>query len=175
MVGSRDQFGELIAKRIQVSCRLLRLPGRRQCLFRAQVDVVDRVAYLPHGGGLLIGRGENLLGGDCCIADGPAERFDGQVSFADRDFKLVAVPKAKRAEFFGLATPLKIKGEFDDFRISMKGGALTLGSTAVKFVISPVTTPFKRLFQKDLPEDGADICSLPIGPRTQQLQTLPGC
>ena len=100
---------------------------------------------------------------------------EGQVSFADRDFKLVAVPKAKRAEFFGLATPLKIKGEFDDFRVSMKGGVLTLGSTAVKFAISPVTTPFKRLFQKDLPEDGADICSLPIGPHTQQLQPLPGC
>ena len=100
---------------------------------------------------------------------------EGQVSFADRDFKLVAEPKAKRAEFFGLATPLKIKGEFDDFRVSMKGGALTLGSTAVKFVISPVTTPFKRLFQKDLPVDGADICGLPIGPRTQQLQPLPGC
>ena len=100
---------------------------------------------------------------------------EGQLSFADRDFKLVAVPKAKRAEFFGLATPLKIKGEFEDFRVSMKGGALTLGSTAVKFVISPVTTPFKRLFQKDLPEGGADICGLPIGPRTQQLQPLPGC
>ena len=100
---------------------------------------------------------------------------EGQVSFADRDFKLVAVPKAKRAEFFGLATPLKIKGEFEDFRVSMKGGALTLGSTAVKFVISPVTTPFKRLFQKDLPEDGTDICGLPIGPRTQQLQPLRGC
>lgn len=100
---------------------------------------------------------------------------EGQVSFADRDFKLVAKPRAKRAEFFGLATPLKIKGEFDDFRISMKGGALTLGSTAVKFAISPVTTPFKRLFQKDLPEDGADICLLPIGPHTQPLQPLPGC
>ena len=100
---------------------------------------------------------------------------EGQLSFADRDFKLVAEPKAKRAEFFGLATPLKIKGEFDDFRVSMKGGALSLGSTAVKFVISPVTTPFKRLFQKDLPVDGADICGLPIGPRTQQLQPLPGC
>ena len=100
---------------------------------------------------------------------------EGQLSFADRDFKLVAEPKAKRAEFFGLATPLKIKGEFDDFRVSMKGGAFTLGSTAVKFVISPVTTPFKRLFQKDLPVDGADICGLPIGPRTQQLQPLPGC
>ena len=90
-------------------------------------------------------------------------------------FKLVAEPKAKRAEFFGLATPLKIKGKFDDFRISMKGGALTLGRTAVRFAISPVTTPLKRLFQKDLPGDGADICLLPIGPHTEPLQPLPGC
>ncbi|MEP6390798.1 MAG: AsmA family protein [Halioglobus sp.] len=99
----------------------------------------------------------------------------GKVSFADGSFNLVATPKAKKAEFFGLATPLKVKGEFDDFRVSMKGGALTLGTTAVSFAISPVTTPFKRLFQKELPKDGNDVCSLPIGPRTQELEPTPGC
>jgi len=99
----------------------------------------------------------------------------GKVSFAAGNFNLVATPKAKRAEFFGLATPLKVKGEFDDFRVSMKGGALTLGATAVNFAISPVTTPFKRLFQGKLPADGADICSLPIGARTQELEPVPGC
>ncbi|MEP4485094.1 MAG: AsmA family protein [Halioglobus sp.] len=99
----------------------------------------------------------------------------GKVSFAAGNFNLVATPKAKKAEFFGLATPLKVKGEFDDFRVSMKGGALTLGTTAVSFAISPVTTPFKRLFQKELPQDGADVCSLPIGPRTQELEPTPGC
>ncbi len=100
---------------------------------------------------------------------------EGKVSFADNDFELLAVPRAKRAEFFGLGTPLKVKGNFEDFRIGMKGGVLTLATTAVNFVISPVTTPIKRLFQRDLPEDGGDICSLPIGPRTQPLRPLPGC
>jgi hypothetical protein len=100
---------------------------------------------------------------------------EGEVSFASGRFNLVAAPRAKRAEFFGLAPPLKVTGDFDDFRVSMKGGALTLGTTAVNFVISPVTTPFKRLFQKDLPKDGSDICHLPIGPRKQALESLPGC
>lgn len=100
---------------------------------------------------------------------------EGNVSFADEKFKLVAVPKAKRAEFFSLATPLAVRGEFDDFRIGMKAGVLTLGTTAVNFVISPITTPFKRLFRADLPQDGADICPLPIGPREKKLDSLPGC
>ena len=99
----------------------------------------------------------------------------GKVSFAAGNFNMVATPRAKKAEFFGLGTPLKVKGEFDDFRVSMKGGALTLGTTAVTFVISPVTTPLKRIFQRELPRDGADICGLPIGPRTQELESLPGC
>ena len=100
---------------------------------------------------------------------------EGQVNCAVGRFNLVAAPRAKRPEFFGLGTPLKIKGDFDDFRVSMKGGALTLGTTAVNFVISPVTTPIKRLFQKDLPEDGADICQLPIGPHPESLKPVPGC
>ena len=100
---------------------------------------------------------------------------EGEISFIDETFDLVVKPKAKRPEFFSLATPLAVRGEFDDFRIGMKTGVLSLGTTATKFVISPVTTPFKRLFRKDLPEDGADICSLPIGPRDQPLEPLPGC
>lgn len=100
---------------------------------------------------------------------------EGEISFVDESFDLVVKPNAKRPEFFSLATPLAVRGEFDDFRIGMKTGVLSLGTTATKFVISPLTTPFKRLFKDDLPEDGADICSLPIGPREQVLEPLPGC
>ena len=100
---------------------------------------------------------------------------EGEISFVDESFDLVVKPNAKRPEFFSLATPLAVRGKFDDFRIGMKTGILTLGTTATKFVISPITTPFKRLFKDDLPEDGADICSLPIGPREQVLEPLPGC
>ena len=100
---------------------------------------------------------------------------EGNIDFTDETFKLVATPKAKRPEFFSLATPVAINGEFDDFRIGMKTGVLTLGTTATKFAISPITTPLKRIFREDLPRDGADICGLPIGPRDEPLEPLPGC
>ena len=100
---------------------------------------------------------------------------EGQIDFATETFDLVAAPKAKRPEFFSLATPVAIKGEFDDFRIGMKKGVHTLGTTATKFAISPITTPLKRIFRADLPSDGTDICGLPIGPRDKPLDPLPGC
>ena len=99
----------------------------------------------------------------------------GDIDFNDQTFALTASPTAKRPEFFSLATPLAVKGSFDDFRVGMKGGALSLGTTAVKFAISPITTPFKRLVRDDLPTDGGDICSLPIGPHDGELDDLPGC
>ena len=99
----------------------------------------------------------------------------GRVDFGERRIKLSAWPKAKRPEFFSLATPLKVKGTFDDFGVGLKGGAVAVGTTAVGFVISPITTPFKRLLRDDLPEDGGDMCSLPIGPHGDELESLPGC
>lgn len=100
---------------------------------------------------------------------------EGEISFRERKFNLVVSPRAKRPEFFSLATPLAVRGEFDDFRIGTKAGVLSAGTTAVKFAASPITTPVKRLFKKELPEDGADICSLPIGPRQGELEPPPGC
>ena len=99
----------------------------------------------------------------------------GEVDFAERKLDLVVKPKAKRAEFFSLATPLRIKGRFDDFGIGMKGGPLALGTTLVGFVISPITTPMQRMLREDLPREGGDICGLPIGPHQGRLKDLPGC
>lgn len=102
---------------------------------------------------------------------------EGEISFVDNRFNLGIAPTAKRAEFFSLATPLAVRGEFKDFRIGMRAGVLSLGTTAVKFVASPLTTPLKRVFKGKLPEDGADMCALPIGPRAQkqELEEVPGC
>jgi uncharacterized protein involved in outer membrane biogenesis len=100
---------------------------------------------------------------------------EGEIDFNDQKFDLTVAPTAKRPEFFSLATPLAVRGSFDDFRIGLEGGALSLGTTAVKFAISPITTPFKRLIREDLPEDGADVCGLPIGPHEGELEDLPGC
>ena len=100
---------------------------------------------------------------------------DGEIDFNERRFNLEAKPRAKRPEFFSLAVPLKVQGEFSDFGVSAKGGMLTVGATAVKFAASPVTTPLRRLINNDLPEDGRDICALPIGPHQGNLEDLPGC
>ena len=100
---------------------------------------------------------------------------EGGIDFKDRTFDLTASPVAKRPEFFSLATPLAVTGSFEDFDIGTKAGVLSLGTTAVKFAISPVTIPFERLIRADLPADGGDICALPIGPHSGELQPLPGC
>ena len=34
---------------------------------------------------------------------------EGEISFVDQTFNLVVTPKAKRPEFFSLATPLAVK------------------------------------------------------------------
>jgi uncharacterized protein involved in outer membrane biogenesis len=100
----------------------------------------------------------------------------GEIDFRDEDFDLVVAPTAKRPEFFSLATPLKVEGDFEGFEIGMQGGAIAAGTTtAVRFVISPVTVPMKRLVRTDLPTDGSDICALPIGPHEGTLEPLPGC
>ena len=100
---------------------------------------------------------------------------EGNINFNERTFDLEVFPTAKKPEFFSLAAPLVVKGNFQDFDIGAKGGVVAVGTTAVRFAVSPVTTPFKRLVREDLPEDGADICALPIGPHEGELEALPGC
>jgi uncharacterized protein involved in outer membrane biogenesis len=97
----------------------------------------------------------------------------GTIDLDKETFDLVVGPTAKRPEFFSLATPLKVQGDFDDIRIGLKKLGLT--KTAFKFLVSPLTTPTKRLVKENLPEDGSDICELPIGPREGELKKLPGC
>lgn len=100
---------------------------------------------------------------------------EGNIDFDTESIDLVVSPVAKHPEFFSLATPLAVTGDFDDFRIGVKGGFLNVGRTAVKFALSPVATPIKRLLREDLPKDGRDICALPIGPHEGELAALPGC
>lgn len=99
----------------------------------------------------------------------------GDIDFNQQTIQLRAIPTAKRPEFFSLATPVAVNGQFEDFRVGAQMGVLAVVPTTVKFAISPITTPLKRLISDDLPADGADICSLPIGPREGDLKKLPGC
>ena len=100
---------------------------------------------------------------------------DGNIDFNEKTFDLEVFPTAKKPEFFSLAAPLVVKGDFADFDIGAKGGVVAVGTTALRFAVSPVTTPFKRMVREDLPEDGADICTLPIGSHEGELEALPGC
>ena len=99
----------------------------------------------------------------------------GEVDFNQQNFKLRASPKAKRPEFFSLSTPLTVSGNFSDFNTGTDLGVLSIGTTAVRFAVSPVTTPLERLIRNDLPADGSDICSIPIGAHDADLESLPGC
>jgi AsmA family protein len=97
----------------------------------------------------------------------------GQVDFTQKHIRLAAVPRPKKPEFFSLATPLAVNGTFSDFGVGIDSGGLI--GTAIRFATSPVMTPLLRLAGKGLPADGADVCSMSIGPDSRQGEPETGC
>jgi len=81
---------------------------------------------------------------------------EANINFKTEELKLKVKPKAKRPEFFSLATPVKVKGSFEDFRIGINKIRLT--TTVASFITSPVHVPLRRLFAGERPEDGAEAC-----------------
>jgi len=81
---------------------------------------------------------------------------DSTIDFKTGKIDVLAVPKAKSPEYFSLATPVKIRGTFDDFDIGIN--KLSIAKTAVSFITSPITVPFKRLFSGKVPADGQVAC-----------------
>ncbi len=81
---------------------------------------------------------------------------EATINFKTRTIALKAAPKAKRPEFFSLATPVKVTGSFSDFGIGIN--KLSLAKTATSFVVSPLAVPIKRLFKGEIPADGAEAC-----------------
>lgn len=78
------------------------------------------------------------------------------IDFKKQELKVLAKPKAKRPEFFSLATPVKVSGKFDDFGIGINIVRLT--GTVTSFVTSPFHVPLRRIFAKKRPEDGKEAC-----------------
>ena len=97
----------------------------------------------------------------------------GQINFKDGHIDLKMAPIPKKAEYFSLATPVEVKGNFTDFGVGIQPGGL-LGTT-VNFIASPVTSTFKRLFSQELPADGNDVCAIPIGPEDRSAKPSVGC
>jgi hypothetical protein len=97
----------------------------------------------------------------------------GQVDFKKEHIDLKMAPTAKKAEYFSLATPIEVKGNFTDFGVGIQAGGLI--GTAVNFIASPVTTTFQRLVGKELPADGKDVCAIAIGPENRLAKAPAGC
>ena len=96
----------------------------------------------------------------------------GQVDFRKNQLDLKLAPTPKKPEYFSLATPIEVEGKFSDLDPDIQAGGLI--GTTVRFVASPVTTTFKRLFFKELPEDGNDVCAMPIGPENRSAKRPAG-
>ncbi|MBW2707273.1 MAG: AsmA family protein, partial [Deltaproteobacteria bacterium] len=97
----------------------------------------------------------------------------GQVDFKKETIDLKMAPTPKKPEFFSLATPVEVRGNFVDFGVGVQAGGLV--GTTVRFIASPVTVPLRRLFSKDLPADGGDVCGMAIGPENRSVKAPAGC
>lgn len=98
---------------------------------------------------------------------------NGSVNLKDQRVDIKVKPRAKKAEFFSLATPLEVHGSFNDIKIGLAGGG-AVGS-AIKFVASPVTAPLQRIFSAKIPKDGRDVCSMELGPDDRDKIIVPKC
>ena len=97
----------------------------------------------------------------------------GSVNLKDQRVDIKVKPRAKKAEFFSLATPLEVHGSFTDINIGLAGGGAV--GTAIKFIASPVTAPLQRIFSAKIPKDGRDVCSMELGPDGRDKIIVPKC
>ena len=79
-----------------------------------------------------------------------------EINFKTESIDMMMAPKAKEAEFFSLATPVKIHGTFEDFGLKIRKRDIL--ATVFKFISSPVLVPVKRILVDELPADGKDAC-----------------
>lgn len=97
----------------------------------------------------------------------------GQADFKQNRIDMQVEPKAKKAQFFSLATPLEIHGSFDDINIGLANGAII--STAIKFLASPMTVPLERAVYDKIPKNGRDVCNMQIGAANRVDIYVPVC
>ena len=80
------------------------------------------------------------------------------IDFKEQEIDILMAPKAKRPEFFSLATPVKVHGSFDDFGVGVS--KLRAARSVISFITSPLHVPIRRVFRKEIPEDGREACEL---------------
>jgi len=118
---------------------------------------------------------EGLLSPNIFLIDTTKIRIcgKGHVDFKKETIDLKMAPTPKKPEFFSLATPIEVRGNFDDFGVGIQAGGLF--GTTIRFIASPVTVPLARLFSKSLPDDGGDVCGMTIGPENRTAKAPAGC
>jgi uncharacterized protein involved in outer membrane biogenesis len=96
---------------------------------------------------------------DAIFADTTKMQVGGeaQVNFKTETVYLAMAPKAKKPEFFSLATPIQVKGTFSDYKIGVPPGGVI--GTAIRFITSPIVVPIQRVFTERAPADGKAACS----------------
>ena len=96
---------------------------------------------------------------DAIFADTTKMQVGGQarVNFKTDEVYLAMAPKAKKPEFFSLATPIQVKGTFSDYRIGVQPGGLV--GTAIRFITSPIVVPIQRIFTERTATDGHAACA----------------
>lgn len=81
---------------------------------------------------------------------------EARINFRTETIDMMMAPKAKKPEFFSLATPIKIQGTFEDFGLKIR--KRDIFTTAISFITSPLLVPIKRILVEELPSDGNDAC-----------------
>jgi len=180
---SADSFDELMAK----GSGYLDFSGRLKNLKAGIIDLwaVNVIAAVASGKdnkpseiNCVLGRWtmkDGLLQPDVFVIDTTKIRIcgKGQEKKKKETIDLKMAPTPKKLEFFSLATPVEVRGNFDDFGVGVQTGGLF--GTTIRFIASPVTVPLARLFSKDLPADGGDVCGMTIGPENRTVKAPAGC
>lgn len=82
------------------------------------------------------------------------------INFADQSIHMRLQPQAKSAQFLSLATPIEVKGYFNDYRIGPNPGDVI--ETAIRLATSIIWVPIQRLFSEKVPADGRDVCAIEL-------------
>jgi uncharacterized protein involved in outer membrane biogenesis len=97
----------------------------------------------------------------------------GWADFRKQKLSIEVAPSPKKPEFFSLATPISIQGDFEDFGLGIAPGGLI--GTGIKFVVSPLQVPLQTIFDKPIPADASDIKAIELGPENREVKRPTGC
>ena len=84
----------------------------------------------------------------------------GRVDFDTEQIELRMQPRAKRAQFFSLQTPVDVRGTLEDFKVGVRGE--DVAATVIRFFTSVIVVPFQQFRQGRAPQDGQDVCADPL-------------